>query len=513
MTKEPEDKKQKIFSDLLTALDTQGNGSVTKKQLLNTLLHNGIKRGDHRIASMVASLEDYAANEPIGLESFVEITSENIGIVERCIKGQLAIPDFKTFTAEIKKMYNAVVENESGDVATYIPQLARIDPENFAVSICTIDGQSFDIGPSDEPFCVQSTCKPINYCIAMQLNGEDYVHKHVGQEPSGLKFNEITLNRDGLPHNPMINAGAIMCSSMIMPDYPLADRFDYVMQCWKKLSGHISPGYNNAVYLSEKATADRNFALAHFMKEVGAFPNNTNIYETLDFYFQCCSIEVTSRDMAVIAATFANAGMCPKTNTQVFEGESVKNCLSLMYSCGMYDFSGEFAFSVGLPAKSGVSGAMMIVIPNVMGITIWSPRLDRMGNSVRGVEFCKQLIKTYNFHNYDSLVGQLDKIDPRLRRSEAKSDTTFSLIWAASHGDLDELRRLVAMGVNIDSCDYDGRTALHLAAAEGLVDTVKYLLAKGASTHLKDRWGNTPIADAKTGKHEEVIELLVAAKK
>merc|ERR1712110_567443 len=256
------------------------------------------------------------------------------------------------------------------------------------------------------------------------------------------------------------------------------------------------PGYNNSVYHSEKATADRNFALAHFMREMGSFPKNTRIHDTLDFYFQCCSIEVTSRSMATIAATFANSGICPISEKKVFSPETVKNCLSLMYSCGMYDFSGEFAFSVGVPAKSGVSGALMIVIPNVMGISVWSPRIDEMGNSVRGIDFCKELVKKYNFHNYDSLVGQSSKIDPRLDQKIMHINQNFSLIWAACQGDIDEIKRLYAHGVNLDQGDYDKRTALHLAATEGHLEVVKYLIHKGAKTNVKDRFGSTPLADA-----------------
>jgi len=342
----------------------------------------------------------------------------------------------------------------------------------------------------------------------MELNGMNKVHSHVGREPSGRVFNEITLNRSNLPHNPMINAGAIMCSSLIKPEESLADRFDHVMSVWKGLSGEVRPGYNNSVYHSEKATADRNFALAHFMKEMGSFPKNTSIHDTLDFYFQCCSIEVTAKSMATISATFANSGVCPITEKKVFSPETVKNCLSLMYSCGMYDFSGEFAFTVGVPAKSGVSGALMIVIPNVMGITVWSPRIDNMGNSVRGVNFCEELIKKFNFHNYDSLVGQSKKIDPRLDQKVHHVNQNYSLIWAACQGDLDEIKRLVAHGIDINEGDYDKRTAMHLAATEGHTEVVEYLLRHGAKANIMDRFGSTPLADAKINKHKDIIKII-----
>ena len=245
------------------------------------------------------------------------------------------------------------------------------------------------------------------------------VHNFVGREPSGKTFNEITLNSKGLPHNPMINAGAIMCCSLIKQNSDPADRFDYVLERWRDAAGGMRVGFNNAVYLSERQTADRNFALGYFMREKNAFPEKVDLLETLEFYFQCCSIELTASSLAAVASTLANGGMCPLTGRQVFQPDYVKHCLSLMSSCGMYDFSGEFAFSVGLPAKSGISGVVMVVIPNVMGLSIWSPRLDNLGNSVRGVEFCKRLVDNFRFHTFDSMNAlQSSKIDPTTAPSE-----------------------------------------------------------------------------------------------
>src|SRR5205807_4247686 len=210
--------------------------------------------------------------------------------------------------------------------------------------------------------------------------------------------------------------------------------------------------------LSEKQTADRNFALAYFMRENKKFPDNTNVMETLDLYLQCCSIELTCQAMSVVAATLANGGINPITGERIFKENTVKDCLDLMDASGMYDFSGEFAFAIGLPAKSGVGGGMMLVVPNVMGFCIWSPPLDKSGNSVRGVEFCKELVKHFNFHNYDSLVsGTDDKIDPRKKALEVKLNGIMSLLWAASKGDIEEIKRLIAAGININEADYDGR--------------------------------------------------------
>jgi glutaminase len=176
----------------------------------------------------------------------------------------------------------------------------------------------------------------------------------------------------------------------------------------------------------------------------------------------------------------------------------------------MYDYSGEFAFSIGLPAKSGVSGALMLVVPQVMGICVWSPRLDALGNSVRGIEFSRQLVSRYNFHAYDGLVdgGGSGKRDPRLRKNQAALNDMIRLCWAASQGDLDEVRALIASGVDPNIGDYDGRTALHLAASEGHREVVAYLLNQGADPSPVDRWGGTPAADAKRGGHKDIADSL-----
>jgi glutaminase len=196
----------------------------------------------------------------------------------------------------------------------------------------------------------------------------------------------------------------------------------------------------------------------------------------------------------------------------VFQSRTVQNCLSLMSSCGLYDFSGEFAFTIGLPAKSGVSGALLVVVPQVMGLCVWSPRLDALGSSVRAIEFCKGLVGRYNFHTYDSLThGESHKRDPRLKKNQTRIEGVVNLCWAASQGDLGEAQKLAARGVDLDGADYDGRTALHLAASEGHARIVEYLIAKGVSLSPVDRWGGTPLSDARRNNQEAVLTLLEAA--
>jgi glutaminase len=484
------------------------NDFVTKADIIDVITNAGIERCDNRVKEIYKALDAVSDSEKIDNKKFEKIISKNISLFEKIVKKHLIIPDFAEFTKNIKELYDITKSNDAGHNADYIPQLARVDSNLYGVSFCSLDGQLLNIGDYTEDFCLQSTCKAINYCIALELNGSEKVHQHVGREPSGVKFNELTLNDKNIPHNPMINSGAIMTCSLIKPELDLADRFDYITNIWYELVGQEKVGFDNTVYHSEKGTADRNFALAYFMKEMNSFPDKTDIYKTLDFYFQCCSVQVNSKQFATAVATLANGGVCPKTGVRVFSPDTVKNCLSMMYSCGMYNFSGEYSFTVGLPAKSGVSGALMLVIPDLGGFGIFSPRLDKIGNTVRGVEFSKKLVEKFSFHNYDGLVGSNnEKINPRKSRAESDVDLTFMMISAASHGDVDEIRRLIALGVDVNRGDYDLRTPLHLASAEGHFDAVELLLDKGASIEVKDRWNQTPLDDAKSNQRKDIIEL------
>ncbi|NGO81780.1 glutaminase A [Streptomyces sp. YC504] len=493
------------------AFDDDRSETLSRRELVTHLTEVGILEDDPRIQGILAATADGDSGEntrEMNFREFISLIKEHSGLIQRAMQGQLAVPDFAGLVGDVHRMYREILPVRSGAVADYIPQLARVNPEQFAISLCTVDGQRTSVGDDDVPFCVQSVSKTVSYCLALEEHGVDLTHGHVGREPSGQSFNELTLNRQGRPHNPMINAGAIMCCSLIRPELAPADRFDHVARTWQRLAGGRRTGFNNAVYLSERQTADRNFALGYSMRENRAFPNGTNLQETLEFYFQCCSVELDARMLSVVAGTLAAGGVCPLTGDRVFSEETVQHCLSLMATCGMYDFSGEFAFTVGLPAKSGVSGAMMIVIPQLMGICVWSPRLDELGNSVRGIEFCRKLVAEYQVHPHAAMESQTTRKDPRKRRNQSSVESVVALCWAASQGDLDEVRRLSAAGTDLGAADYDGRTALHLAASEGRIDVVRYLLARGVPPAPADRWGGTPLHDAEREGHGETATLL-----
>ena len=498
---------EEILNKIFNTFDVEDN-KLNIKLFLKYLEEKGIYKNDPRLIEIKKKLSINPMKVFYDKNEFSELISENLWFIQKIIKDDFIIPHFSKFTDIIKEIYQETKKNMKGEKATYIPQLSKQNEENFGISICTIDGQQYNKGDTFINFCIQSCCKPINYCIALEDNGEDFVHQYVGREPSGVEFNALKLNNEGKPHNPLINSGAIMTCSMIALEKDSSERFDYIMKKWKKLSGNQSVGFDNSVCLSEKKHADRNKALAYFMNESNGFPNGTNLTDTLEFYFECCSITSNTNKLSIVAATLANGGVNPLTGERIFSDTTVRNCLSLMNSCGMYDYSGEFAFKIGLPAKSGVAGGIFLVIPNVMGICTFSPKLDKFGNSVRGIDFYNKLVNKFSFHNFDNLLNETKKEDPRSNLN--KKDYIRDIIEICALGDLNSLKYYQLKNINFDNSDYDGRTPLHLASSNGHLNIVKYLIEHSLLKNInpKDRWGNTPLDDAKRENFGEIIDYL-----
>ncbi|KAM3871907.1 glutaminase kidney isoform, mitochondrial-like [Diretmus argenteus] len=500
------------LEDLLFYTITEGKETITFSQFISALKKTGLLMSDPRLRDCVRLMRQATRDStgPIMMDQklFRKCVGNNIIVLTQAFRKKFIIPDFEEFARHINKIYDKAQQQEGGQVANYIPQLAKFSPDLWGVSLCTVDGQRHSVGDTKVPFCLQSCVKPLEYAIAVHELGTERVHNFVGKEPSGLKFNKLSLNDEDKPHNPMVNAGAIVISSLIKPVSNKAERFDHVMDFLKSMAGTEYVGFSNATFQSEKETGDRNYAIGYYLKEKKCFPDNADMIAALDFYFQLCSIEVTCESGSVMASTLANGGICPITGERVLSAEAVRNTLSLMHSCGMYDFSGQFAFHVGLPAKSGVSGAVLLVVPNVMGMMCWSPPLDRLGNSVRGIHFCQELVSHFNFHNYDNLRHFAKKHDPR-RSDDDPNKSVVNLMFAAYGCDVAALRRFALLGVNMEETDYDSRTALHIAAAEGHVEAVIFLTEVcKVNPHVKDRWGNTALDDAMQFSHDGVVSVL-----
>ncbi|HYO23488.1 MAG TPA: glutaminase A [Lacipirellulaceae bacterium] len=310
-----------------------------------------------------------------------------------------AAAPFRATLQELHARYRGVSE---GRVADYIPELALAHPDWFGISVVTVDGQSYDVGDHSQLFSIQSVSKPFVFGQALDDHGRDAVLSKVGVEPTGEAFNAIVLDEiSNRPFNPLVNAGAIATADLIHGK-DFADRIKRLMALFGRYAGrelHI----DNSIFLSERTTGHRNRAIAHLMLNFGMV--SEQIHDSLELYFQQCAILVNAHDLAVIGATLANAGVNPLTGVRAIEQRHVKDVLSVMLTCGMYDYAGEWAYRVGLPAKSGVGGGICAVVPGVAGIGVFSPLLDPRGNSVRGIKVCEELSTRFGLHAFELGFG------------------------------------------------------------------------------------------------------------
>lgn len=299
----------------------------------------------------------------------------------------------------LNRLHTKHASVHDGAVATYIPELAKADPNWFAISVVSIDGQVVEVGNHQQLFSIQSISKPFMFGMALENHGREHVLTRVGVEPTGEAFNSIVLDeKSNRPFNPLVNSGAIATADLIEGrDFP--DRVTKMLEMFGRYAGR--PVYvDNSVFMSERFTGHRNRAMAHLMLNFGMVKDR--VEQTLELYFQQCSVLMNCHDLAVMGATLANGGVNPMTGERALKAEYVKDLLSIMLSCGMYDFAGEWAYRVGLPAKSGVSGGIVVVVPGQVGIGIFSPRLDPRGNSVRGVKVCQELSEQFGLHCFEA---------------------------------------------------------------------------------------------------------------
>jgi glutaminase len=301
----------------------------------------------------------------------------------------------------------------TGTLASYIPELAKANPDWFSICAVTMDGRVFQVGDAQQLFTIQSISKVFVYGMALEDHGRDTVLTKVGVEPTGDPFNSIIRldEYSKRPDNPMINAGAIATTNLIAGQDP-TERLNRMLEMFRRYTGHDAV-VDISVFMSERSTGHRNRAMAHLMRHFGMIDDT--IDQTLDLYFQQCSVMVTCRDLAVMAATLANRGINPLTRTQAVAPHYIRDILSVMYTCGMYNFAGEWAYKVGLPAKSGVSGGIIAVVPNQLGIGVFSPLLDTHGNSVRGIRVCELLSRQLELHLFDSIAYGCGPLKEMLR--------------------------------------------------------------------------------------------------
>ena len=299
----------------------------------------------------------------------------------------------------LSDIYARTLPLQDGALANYIPELANVLPNTFGIAMATTKGRVHTIGDADFEFTIQSTSKALTYCMALELCGRNEVLACVGVEPSGDPFNAIEFSPiTRRPYNPMVNAGAIAMSGMLRDTLGAAAAFDLILERFSQAAGRPLR-LNEEVYRSETLTGHRNRAIAHLLLSAGALKEP--VEPALDLYFKQCSIMATPTDLAMIGATIANLGVHPVTGQQIFDIDAVRDTQSVMFSCGMYDFSGGWTYEVGIPAKSGVGGGILGVVNRQLGIGTYSPRLDSTGNSVRGIAAFKMMSSILGLHAFD----------------------------------------------------------------------------------------------------------------
>lgn len=301
------------------------------------------------------------------------------------------VPDY------LDDVLRSVRSDAFGEPARYIPELATADPDRLSAAFATVDGEMYGSGDVDVEFTIQSISKPFVYGLALADRGFDPVHAKVGVEPSGEAFNEISLEPgSGRPRNPMINAGAITVHSLAGRDRQSAeDRVARVVRGLSAFAGRRLD-VDDGVCVSEMEHAHRNLAIAHMLRSQDILEEDPTA--VVEGYVRQCAVLVTTRDLAVMAATLSNAGVNPLTGDQVISAPVVRQVLSVMATCGMYDAAGDWATQVGIPAKSGVAGGLIGALPGQVGIATFSPRLDAHGNSVRGVSMFERFSKDMGLH-------------------------------------------------------------------------------------------------------------------
>jgi len=290
----------------------------------------------------------------------------------------------------------------------YAPEEAGAERDRFAICLATVDGEVFGVGAHDTPFPLQSVSKVFAYGLALADHRREDVLARVGVEPSGDAFNSIVFDeRHHRPHNPMVNAGALITTDLVRGAGGTR-KMERILEVVRTCAGDRSIDVEQATFEREMRTADRNRATAYLMRGEGMLTGD--VEELLALYLRQCSIHVTCAQLAVAAATLANGCINPITGERALPRSRVRDLLSVMYTCGMYDSAGQWAYKVGVPAKSGVSGGILAVVPGKLGIGVYSPGLDVYGNSVRGVSVCREIAARMGLHVFatedeDAMLG------------------------------------------------------------------------------------------------------------
>jgi len=415
-------------------------------------------------------------------------------------KADLTAP-VEAFLADLHARVSKVT---GGSPADYIPELGKVDPNLFGIAIATVDGQIYEMGDTDVPFTIQSISKPFMYGHALQRHGQAAVLQRVGVEPTGEAFNSIVLDEvANRPFNPMVNAGAIAVAEM-MPGDTQEQRIANMLDLFSSLAGR-KLDIDEAVFRSELETGHRNRAIAYMMLNTAMIERDPN--EVLDLYFRQCSVNVSCCDLAIMAATLANDGTNPLTSKRVYDAQYVRDMLTVMNSCGMYDYAGEWAYEVGMPAKSGVSGCIIAVMPGQIGICVYSPPIDTQGNSVRGIRVCQEISSEFELHAFNNRTNV---------RSVVRRDYRADMVRSNRLRTLEERKLLSTEGHKVAVLEaqgalFFGSTEQLLRKTSALAADSRYVVVDFKRVHQADTSACKLIVRAAKSMEGSAAELVFAS--
>ncbi|MBN3285670.1 GLSL Glutaminase, partial [Polyodon spathula] len=504
--------KKKVAADVLFE-SFASEGAVNMAHFFEAVWSSGIRKSDPRIKDCYLLMKKLQqADGTVDRNTFHRCVTGFVSFILKALQGRFVIPDFPTFTEETQKIFMKCKQ-----LSSFKSELDSLESGSgkWGVSICTADGQRLSLGDSAEP-CLLGECSwPLVYGIAVEQFNADYVHRYVGIEEYSKHDSSFTLTKQGIPHSPLVETGAIITSSLLQLAAGLGveeEKYESVLNLFRRLCNKGNVNLNCSRHQNLRKESIRLHALSFFLQENKCFPESVDIGAALDLMLQGLSTEVTCESGAAMAATLANGGLCPLSDDQVLGPSSVRNALSMMQVAGMNDYSRTFHFKA---TKSSKNGLLLAVVPGVMGIACWSPELDAFGNSWKGVHFCQELVSAFQLHSFDIRTPFRQVVTYRQWKAESEACIhsngyqIMNVLLAAYRGDVRSLRRYLLSGVDVNSVDYDSRSALHVAASEGHLEVIKFLIENAGADHMAiDRWGNTPLQESLRYNHIHAVQLL-----
>ncbi|CAK6980787.1 LOW QUALITY PROTEIN: glutaminase liver isoform%2C mitochondrial [Scomber scombrus] len=506
---QPSPSKRRAAADVL--FDSfASDGRINVNQFFEAIWSSGLHRSDPRLRECffhLRKLQD--AEGTVDRNTFHRCVTGFVSLILKALQGRFVIPDFSTFTEETQKLFSRCRQLSS----VQEKEKESMDSTKWGVSICTVDGQRLSLGDWAGSLVLGEVSWPLVYGVAVDLLGSDLVHRYVGVEEYSRHDSPFTLTKTGIPHSPLTETGAIVTTSLLQLAGRLCaeeeEKYDSVLNVIRRLCNKEHANLNCTSYQSSRKASVRLHALSFYLQEKKCFPEKTDINAALDLMLQCSSTEVTCESGAAMAASLANGGLCPLSGDQVLSPATTRSMLSMMQVAGMKDYSTTFHYKTSVPAVSSSHGSLLAVVPGVLGLMAFSPELDACGNPWRAVHFCQELISTFQLHSFDIRTPFRQVLAYRQWKAESEGYQIMNVLLAAFKGDVQSLRRYFLSGVDVNAVDYDGRSALHVAAAEGHTDVICFLLENtGANPALKDRWGSSPLQEARRHNKEAAVQLL-----